>query len=59
MIGQFTGALGESGVNIAEMANKSKGDLAYTLMDLDSEVDDTVLAKLSAIDGVLRVRKIK
>jgi D-3-phosphoglycerate dehydrogenase len=59
MIGQFTGILGSAGVNIAEMSNKSKGEYAYTLMDVDSAVEEEVLEKLRAVDGVLRVRRIK
>ena len=59
MIGQFTGILGEAGVNIAEMANKSKDEYAYTLMDLDSDVDESVLEKLREVNGVVRVRRIK
>ena len=59
MIGQFTGILGEAGVNIAEMANKSKDEYAYTLLDLDSDVEEAVLEKLRAGDGVVRVRRIK
>lgn len=59
MIGGFTGLIGEAGVNIAEMANKSKGDVAYSLFDLDSPVTDELCAKLNAMDGVYRVRVIK
>ena len=51
--------MGDSGVNIAEMTNKSKGDIAYTLFDLDSPVTPEIVEKMSAIDGVLRVRVIK
>ena len=59
MISKFTSVMGNSGVNIAEMTNKSKGDYAYTLFDLDSPVTDDVLDNMSQIDGVLRVRVIK
>jgi len=59
MIGQFTGILGEAGVNIAEMSNKSKNEYAYTLLDLDSDVEEAVLEKLRKVDGVVRVRRIK
>ncbi len=59
MISRFTSVMGNSGVNIAEMTNKSKGDYAYTLFDLDSPVTDDVLDNMSQIDGVLRVRVIK
>ena len=41
------------------MTNKAKGDYAYALLDLDSPVTDEVVAKLRAIEGVLRVRVVK
>ena len=59
MISKFTSVMGDSGVNISEMTNKSKGDYAYTLFDLDSPVTDEVLEKMTQIDGVLKVRVIK
>ena len=45
-----------AGLNIATMTNKSRRDLAYTLVDVDSEVPDSVVKAISAIDGVLMVR---
>ena len=59
MIGGFTSILGEAGINISEMANKSRQDVAYSLFDLDAPADETVINKLSAMDGVYRVRVIK
>ena len=59
MITQFTAALGDAGINISDMTNKSRGEYAYTLMDIDSPVTEDVVAKLNSIDGVLRVRIIK
>ncbi|MCL2034009.1 MAG: phosphoglycerate dehydrogenase [Oscillospiraceae bacterium] len=56
MISQITGAVGQ---NINNLLNNSKGDYAYLLIDLDEEVSTDVLSKLSAIDGVIRVRAIK
>lgn len=58
MIGQITGTLAEAGVNISDMTNKSRDKYAYTLLDLEHEVDDEVLKKLEAIEGVLRVRRV-
>ena len=43
-------------MNIADMVNKSKGDLAYTIVDVNNEVTDEVVDKLRSIDGVLAVR---
>lgn len=59
MITAFTSIIGESGVNIAEMANKSRGDVAYTMFDLDSPAADDIAEKLRAVDGVFRVRVVK
>lgn len=59
MISQYSAIFGEAGINIAGMANTSKGEYAYALLDVDETVNDTVLAKLRAADGVLRVRRIK
>lgn len=59
MIGQFTSVLGAENINIADMINKSRGDVAYTIINTDHSVTDAVVEKLSAIDGVLRVRAIR
>ena len=59
MIGQYTSVLGDADVNVSDMTNKGRGDYAYSLIDVDSPVTDDVVAKLKAIDGVLKVRIIK
>lgn len=59
MIGQYSSVLGEAGVNIADMTNKSRNDYAYSLLDLDASATADVVEKLAAIDGVLKVRVIK
>lgn len=59
MIGQYSSVLGDSGVNISDMTNKSRGDYAYSLLDLDAPANAEVTEKLAAIDGVLKVRIIK
>jgi D-3-phosphoglycerate dehydrogenase len=56
MVGQISAVLAAAGLNIHNMVNKSKGDMAYTLVDVDSAVNDRVIKQLSAIDGVLAVR---
>jgi len=58
MVGQITTALAEGGLNIIDMLNKSRNDLAYTLVDVDKDAPDTVLEAVRAIDGVLAVRAI-
>ena len=59
MIGTFTSILGQAGVNIDAIANKSRGDFAYTLMDTDSPIPDDVVKSLESSDAVIRVRIIK
>ena len=59
MIGQFASVLANCGVNIASMANESRGDLAYTLIDTDQDVEDAVVEKLAAIPEVFKVRIIR
>lgn len=56
MVGQISTALAAAGLNIHNMVNKSKGDMAYTLVDVDSAVPEALLAQIGAIEGVLRVR---
>ena len=59
MISQVTQILGAEGLNIADMTNKSKGEYAYTLIDLESAASKEALAALEAVDGVSKVRVIK
>jgi D-3-phosphoglycerate dehydrogenase len=56
MVGQISTLLAQSGLNIHNMVNKSRGEMAYTLVDVDSAVGDAVTAGLRAIHGVLAVR---
>lgn len=58
MVGQIASALAADKHNIANMINKSRGAFAYTLIDLDDEPTDRCVAAISAIEGVLRVRKL-
>ncbi|MGM9972159.1 MAG: phosphoglycerate dehydrogenase [Anaeroplasmataceae bacterium] len=58
MIAQFTTVFGELNINITNMVNKSRGDYAYTVIDVDNE-DLTVVSKLQAIENVYKVRLIK
>jgi D-3-phosphoglycerate dehydrogenase len=59
MIGKITAVLAEGNVNIREMINKNKGDVAYNIIDIDSDVSDQDLKKIGSIEGVISVRKIK
>lgn len=59
MLTQFTGGFAELDVNIANMVNKSRGEYAYTVIDIDTSVNGEVVSKLSSIEGVLNVRRVK
>lgn len=59
MISKFTTVLGEAGINISDMTNKSRNDVAYTMMDLEDKVSEEIVSKLNAIEGVYRVRVVK
>lgn len=59
MIGQISTTLSANGVNIANLSNKSKGEYAYSLIDVESTMDEEILGKLEAIEGVYRIRKIQ
>ena len=56
MLGQISTAMANAGLNIHNMVNKSRGEVAYTLVDVDSAVEPPVLHKLASIEGVLSVR---
>ena len=56
MLGQISTAMANAGLNIHNMVNKSRGDMAYTLVDVDSPVSAKVLSAIRSIDGVLAVR---
>ncbi|HRP29408.1 MAG TPA: phosphoglycerate dehydrogenase [Burkholderiaceae bacterium] len=56
MLGQISTAMARAGLNIHNMVNKSRGDMAYTLVDIDSALQEPALAGIAAIDGVLSVR---
>ena len=58
MLAQMSHVLGQAEVNILHMVNESKGDLAYTLIDVESWPDAETVKKISAVDGVLNVRVI-
>jgi D-3-phosphoglycerate dehydrogenase len=56
MLGQISTAMADAGLNIHNMLNKSSGDMAYTLVDVDSAVPAEVIDKIGSIKGVLAVR---
>ena len=58
MVGQISSCLGEQKLNIEDLLNKSVGDLAYTIVDLDGPVSDETIATLRNIKGVLALRNL-
>lgn len=58
MVGQFSSAMARAGLNIVDLLNRSRGELAYTLVDVDQPVSDALIGEITAIDGVLAVRVI-
>ena len=58
MLGQISTAAANAGQNIVDMLNKSKGELAYTVLDVEQPVDETLVDAIKAIDGVLNVRAL-
>jgi D-3-phosphoglycerate dehydrogenase len=55
MLGQISTAMADAGLNIHNMMNKSRGEMAYTLVDVDSEIPEAIISKISSISGVLSV----
>lgn len=59
MLTQFTGVFSAVGINIENMANKSRGNYAYTVLDICDKASDDLMSKLNAIEGVLKARAIQ
>ncbi len=59
MIGQITNVLADHNINISDMNNRSKGEFAYTLIDLDTQASQADVEKLKGIEGIINVRIIK
>ncbi|MCI7264633.1 MAG: phosphoglycerate dehydrogenase [Eubacterium coprostanoligenes] len=59
MIATITDTFSKDGVNIASFEDKSRGDIAYSIIECDSDVTDATAKEIEAIDGVIRVRVIK
>jgi D-3-phosphoglycerate dehydrogenase len=56
MVGQISTILAESQLNIADLLNKSRGDIAYTIIDLDDDISEATLDSIRKIEGVLALR---
>ena len=59
MIAKFTSVMGWNNLNIANMMNKSRGDVAVTMLDLEAPANESIINQLKTIDGVFRVRVVK
>ena len=59
MLNQFTAVIGEKNINISDMTNKSRGEVAYTMLDIESAATQDLVEALQKIDGVFRVRVVK
>ena len=58
MVGQITTALAKHNLNISDLLNKSRGDIAYTMVDVDAPISDAVVKEIASIQGVLATRVI-
>ncbi len=59
MVGQISTCLADANLNIEDLLNKSRGDLAYTIVDLHAKVPDSCITAIESIEGVLRVRSLE
>lgn len=59
MITKFAACFGDEGINITDMMNKSRGEVAYTMLDLEQPARDEIIERLKSIEGVFRVRVVK
>jgi D-3-phosphoglycerate dehydrogenase len=59
MLSNILTLIGKSDINVIDLLNKSRGDIAYNLIDLESEPDDKLITKLGSVDGVINVRHIE
>lgn len=59
MITKFTACFGDNNINISDMMNKSRGEVAYTMLDIEQPASREIIEKLQSIDGVFRVRVVK
>ncbi len=59
MITKFTAEFGEKGINISTMTNKSRGEVAYTMLDVEEKPTEEIIRALESIKGVFRARIVK
>ena len=59
MIASFTRVFGDNGINISDMSNKSRKDVAVSMFDVETKITDEIKEQLAAVEGVFRVRVVK
>jgi D-3-phosphoglycerate dehydrogenase len=59
MLGQMTAVLADLSINVVDMINKSRGEVAYNLIDVVDEPSDSVIADICAIESVMNVRELR
>jgi len=59
VLGCLTGIMADLKINISDMTNKSKGDYACTIMDVDGDLNDQAIEEIAAVDGIIKARVIK
>lgn len=59
MLTRFTGAFAAKSINVSDMVSKSRGDWAYTILDVSAKADDEIVNAIQEIDGVVKVRVVK
>ena len=59
MVGQISTIMADSNLNINDMINQSRGDIAYTIVDVDSEIPESVVDRIKLLDGIMIARAIQ
>jgi D-3-phosphoglycerate dehydrogenase len=58
VLGQVLSVLADANLNVVDMVNKSRGEIAYNIIDIEGDIDGDVIDKVASVDGVMRVRLI-
>ncbi len=58
VLGQVLSVLADANLNVCDMVNKSRGEIAYNIIDIEGDIDEAVIGKVASVDGVMRVRLI-
>ena len=59
ILAQITSAIGAKGINIVHLTNKSRGEFAATIVDVETEIPASVIEELNKVEGIIRIRVIK